>query len=772
MISERDLKSVENPGSKRSFAFADFSFDAERKTLWRGAEIVSLPPKTCELLGVLVENAGEILLKEELMVAVWKETFVEEANLSHHITVLRKALGESRSGKKFIQTIPRKGYRFVAPVSPPPGALEITVSERTTTETFEEIEIETGEFPAATSAPPIVPRNVNSRAANQTAKRAAIYFSIALLPLIGIAIFAWFKFTSIPNADQNRNPKAQSPNPMTVTRITNSGKVGASSISPDGKFIVYSQNHSDGVGTIYIRQTDTNIETRLATHERGEFGTKIFSPDSSFVFYIARDTANPAYTIYRVPVLGGPPVRLVENIADANFILSPDGSQAAILRYDNNNKQSSLVAARLDGSGMEQVLTTRPFQEMRLLSDGAWSPDGQKIVIPVKTIAATKNYSQETVNVMMFDLTTGELKNFTEETWSEIGMMRWMPDASGVVVVGKRPNVRNHIYFISYPAGEVSRITTDAGSYGNYGLGITADGRTMVADVWEFDGRLWTMNASGEAKTAARLPGGNTNGSGGLTTMPDGRIIYGARAASSFDLWTLSENEAEPKPLTSDAFFDGGAVVSPDGSFIVFASDRAGNGTSHLFRMNTDGSRIEQLTFDEGFEAMPDISPDGAFVVYHSNSYDAAKAEWINSIRKIPSAGGRPVQLIEQCFAPSFSPDGQSFACIAPTDNYRGKIIVAGANAGQALKTFDVNYYFHTFLPARWTPDGTAIVFRNTENQIGNLWKQNLSGGAPVKLTDFKSELIHDFIFTRDGKRLLLSRGSMTVNVVMLKNFR
>lgn len=295
------------------------------------------------------------------------------------------------------------------------------------------------------------------------------------------------------------------------SRVTNLGKVGASSISPDGKFIVYNQNHTEGVGAIYIRQTDTNIETRLVTHERGEFGTKIFSPDGVYVFYIVRDATHSDYRIYRVPVLGGSPVRLVENISSyPHFILAPDGSQVAFVRYDGEKKLSSLVAVRLDGSGAEQILATRSFQEMSFQTDGAWSPDGQKIVLPVKTAAATKNYSQETVNVMSFDVSTGELKNFTEETWSAIGMMRWMPDASGVVVIGKRPNIPNQIYFISNPTGEVSRITADASGYGIYGLGITADGSTMVADVWELQGRIWAMDAKGDTKTAARLPAGDT----------------------------------------------------------------------------------------------------------------------------------------------------------------------------------------------------------------------------------------------------------------------
>jgi Tol biopolymer transport system component/DNA-binding winged helix-turn-helix (wHTH) protein len=777
MISKRELQQAEPGAQKRTFAFAGFVFDAEDKILWHAGEPVGLPPKTCELLAVFIENAGQILTKEDLMSTVWADTFVEEANLSHHIAVLRKSLGETKNGGKFIQTIPRKGYRFVAPVSlsPPQDTLEITVSERTTTQFIEEIE--NGESLAPSSKPPLpVSLNRRLKAAGQPPNRAPIYFSIALLLIAGLAFFVWFKSASTNSTEQIQNPKSQNPNPLTVTRVTNSGKVGASSISPDGKFVAYAQNHTDGVGTLYIRQTDTNFERRLVTHERGEFGTTAFSPDGMFVFYAVRDATHPNYGVYRVPVIGGAPVRLVENPREAYFAISPDGSQAAIIRDDPEQKQSSLVAVSLDGSGAEQILVTRSLREMQLLPGGTWSPDGQQFVLPVRTAAATNNYSQSVTNVMLCDVATGQLRNFTEETWLGFGIMRWMPDASGVVVIGTRPRVRNQIYFISNPSGEVSRLVNDANGYGNYGLGITADGSTMVVDVWEFQGRIWTMDASGDMKTAVRLPAGDTTISAGLTTLPDGRILYSTRTDSNFDLWTLGESDAEAKPLTSDAFYDDGAVASPDGSFIVFASDRAGAGTSHLFRINADGSRIAQLTFGESFEYSPDISPDGNWIIYHSRGYDQTLADWTNTIRKIPNAGGAPVQLFEGGLAPAFSPDGESFSCIVPEDNYRGKIAVisarGGSDAAEPIKAFDVNYHFHHQLPARWTPDGTALVFRNTENQVTNLWKQNLAGGAAVRLTDFKSEVIFNFVFSRDGKRLLLSRGSTTVNVVMLKNFR
>lgn len=134
MISERN-----------TFIFAGFVFDANEKLLRRASgEYVSMPPKTCELLAFFIENAGRLISKDELLEKVWAETFVEESNLTHHIAVLRKALEES-AGSKFIETVPRKGYRFVVPVVPQ-DKFEIVVTERGQTRIVEE-EIDSPENP-------------------------------------------------------------------------------------------------------------------------------------------------------------------------------------------------------------------------------------------------------------------------------------------------------------------------------------------------------------------------------------------------------------------------------------------------------------------------------------------------------------------------------------------------------------------------------------------------------------------------------------------------
>lgn len=100
-----------------SYKFGRFSLNITERVLLRDCELVPLAPKAYDILLALVENGGRLVEKDDLMKRVWPTTFVEEGNLTQNISLLRKALGETASGPHFIETIPRRGYRFVAPIN-------------------------------------------------------------------------------------------------------------------------------------------------------------------------------------------------------------------------------------------------------------------------------------------------------------------------------------------------------------------------------------------------------------------------------------------------------------------------------------------------------------------------------------------------------------------------------------------------------------------------------------------------------------------------------
>ena len=101
----------------RRYDFGPFHLDADQHLLSANGEAIALPPKCFDLLCLLVSSPGQLLEKDGLIHTLWPETFVEEANLSNLIALLRKALGDSPASAQYIRTVPKLGYRFVAPVS-------------------------------------------------------------------------------------------------------------------------------------------------------------------------------------------------------------------------------------------------------------------------------------------------------------------------------------------------------------------------------------------------------------------------------------------------------------------------------------------------------------------------------------------------------------------------------------------------------------------------------------------------------------------------------
>lgn len=165
-------------GSRNSFA--NFDLDVEHKVLRRGGEIVPLPLKAVELLIVLLRNRGEVVSKNELLEAVWEETFVEESVLSNNVYILRKTLSELGAGKNLIQTVPRRGYRFVENSGEPSDEAEIVVERHVFRQTM--IEEILGELQSR--APQIVSANQYLKNAENkpVVNSPELINSIAVLP--------------------------------------------------------------------------------------------------------------------------------------------------------------------------------------------------------------------------------------------------------------------------------------------------------------------------------------------------------------------------------------------------------------------------------------------------------------------------------------------------------------------------------------------------------------------------------------------------------------
>jgi DNA-binding winged helix-turn-helix (wHTH) protein/TolB-like protein len=193
---------------KRLFDFAQFRFDAENQRLLHKNKTISLPSKAAELLLLMLDNQGRVLEKDFLMETLWQGTFVEEANLTQNIYLLRKALGKTSSGEAMIKTLPKRGYKFVPEVRVVTAEADALIVSKFTSirarVVEEEIEGEQDEQIApqqellpATIAPLVLPETSQKR---RLGSKIQIFIACGLILLLGAGIYFGLANQSSTNA--------------------------------------------------------------------------------------------------------------------------------------------------------------------------------------------------------------------------------------------------------------------------------------------------------------------------------------------------------------------------------------------------------------------------------------------------------------------------------------------------------------------------------------------------------------------------------------------
>ena len=224
------------------------------------------------------------------------------------------------------------------------------------------------------------------------------------------------------------------------------------------------------------------------------------------------------------------------------------------------------------------------------------------------------------------------------------------------------------------------------------------------------------------------------------------------------------------RALTDDPAWDVYPVITPDGRYIVFASDR--NGKAGLWRMDIDGNKLKRLT-NASSSSSYDVTPDGQSVIYTTVEADKIV------IRGMPIDGGSPVQIGVTTGSDSLcvSPDGKLLAYFSadPTARTGTKLAVMPVTGGSPVKTFDVLLgAAGSATDLKWSPDGRALVYigPNPGGGAPALWRQSLDGGAPTLVADFSPDSIYAFAYSRDGKQLALVRGNQTSDAVLISEVK
>ena len=576
---------------------------------------------------------------------------------------------------------------------------------------------------------------------------AAVVVALVALVLAGVG-YGIYKWTA------RRDKPALSFQTAKFTRLTTTGKTSGVAISPDGKYVVHVQDEGGqgGLQSLWTRQVATQSNVQIVAPAVVSYGALTFSPDGNFVYYVAGSQQFPQNALFQLPTLGGEPKKLLENISSI-VTFSPDGKQFAFVRPERG-KEYALMIANADGMNERKLLAHKNPPET--IAAPAWSPDGKRIAYRVF------NSDSNDTTVYEAQVSDGSTKPLTARRWFRVSRMVWAADGSGLFMLatpGQR-TTDNQIWHLSYPEGEARQLTNDLNSYGS--MSLTADTGTVAVVKSETQANIWAAPV-GDTGSARPVTPGAGKADGFLAWTPDGRIVYYSNAGGGDDIWITGVDGGNPKQLTSNARINQSPSVSPDGRRIVFLSE--GTGAPHLWQMNIDGGGQRQLTNGASGEQSPQFSPDGRWLVYNS-------VFGISTVWRMPAEGGEPVRLTDKISTwPTVSPDGRWVAYFYRSDdNAPTRVAVAPLEGGEPVKTFDLPPNFSQ--PLRWTPDGRALAYIDTRGGVSNVVAQPLDGGATKQLTDFKADRIFFFDFSRDGKQLALSRGTVTSDVVLISNFR
>jgi Tol biopolymer transport system component/DNA-binding winged helix-turn-helix (wHTH) protein len=741
------------------YEFGPYQLDTAKRLLLRDGEVVSLTPKCFDILLALVEKGGEINDKNELMKRVWPDTYVEEGNLTYNISILRKALGERTGEHQYIVTVPGRGYQFVEKVKELANESADTVATGLKPAHF----VALGEADRSQLEATLIPEPTPDRLlpahesfiSKLAQNKKALLLATAMLMIGGAGIsLGLYRFI---NAKQSQTKAVEPFENMKIARLTTTGKASRAAISPDGRYVVHAMG-GRRQQSLWLRHIATGSDKEIVPTAVVDYPALTFSPDGNYIYFLRSESEGS--NLFRVPVLGDSIQKLVSDV-DSGITFSSDGRQIAFIRGYPQRDEAQLITANADGVEQQTLLSKRMpdfFASPLVRAWGpAWSPDGEMIAFALrKDEPDGKYWSVATVRIK-----DKAVQQNTFQKWSGLGQLAWLSDGSGIIVAAadEESNPAQQVWHVSYPGGEVRRITNDTSDYS--GVTLTANSTALVTVQAEQRSNTWVA-PGGDASRAAQITFSNSDGVDGISWAPDGRIIYTTRARGSSDIWIMNADGTSQTQLTVDAGDNLRPSVSLDGRYVVFASNRTGDHC--VWRVDIDGTNPKQLSY-EGEARNPEITPDGQWVVY-CDLGSGKLTLWKASIE-----GGNQVQLTDYYSSnPAVSPDGKQIALGFLDEQatpYRTMIAIIPFSGGPPVKAFDWGPK-----RVRWTSDGRALTYVDTRNGVSNIWTQPLDGSQPKQLTFFVTDQIFGHAWSKDGKQLACARGSWNSDVVLISSIR
>src|SRR5215471_16775388 len=473
------------------YEFDEFRVDTIQRRLSRNSEIVPLHSKAFDLLLVLMNNAGRDVSKDELLETVWPNQVVEEANLAVNIWAIRRALGETAAQSRFIVTIPGHGYRFVGRLHEAANPLTGVVIERETISqvSFEhQSDVAPANVEIKSDVSCIAPGSKRSRLSLLTNSRGAL-LTIAVFVLVaaGVGGFTWWRH--VRANDLNARFRQ-----LSYTQLTNNGIVYNAALSSDGKLFAFVMVQKEKE-SLRVGQTNSTEQIELRPPAEVSYAGLSFSRDGANLFYSFADRNAQKFDLYKIPTLGGVPLKLKESVGTF-FALSPDEKQLTFIREEPEKGGLSIVVSPLDRSN-ERTVITLPAARALSRRSLAWSPDGAMI-----SFGANDGVNDSRLHLYVTRLAAGETTALSTSEWRAIDATAWLKDGSGLTVIaqGAKPGDSTQLWYVAYPTGAANNITKDLATY-NVGLGVSDDARSFLLVRLQQINHIWVTPADDLAKS-------------------------------------------------------------------------------------------------------------------------------------------------------------------------------------------------------------------------------------------------------------------------------
>ena len=638
--------------------FGSFRLDTARRRLWRDDEIVPLTPKAFETLVVLVARAGQVVEKDEILKAVWPDTFVEDATLAQNISTLRKALGDTSDTPSYVATIPRRGYRFIAPM-------------------FEVAEVESAADTPAPAAP---------EARSRMRYVAAATGAIALL-----TGFAWraMRPPIVPQSSIAFDISAPDGN-----RFSASG--GFLAISPDGRHVAFVASEQDGIDRLWLRALDER-RARVVAGTEGAF-QPFWSADSRALAFFADgklkkvpivsgsvqticDTpagsiplagtwsasgdilfSNARRGIVRVPANGGVAAPLVSKEAADDAVawpqFLPDGRRFLYLLDSARSDRAGIYAGTLDSTQHVRIAAAR--------SSAMYSPTGHLLYVKGNTLVAQR-FDPSTLRVSGAPAPIADQIAFNAAT----ARATFSVSQTGVLVY--RATAESELTWFDRDGRPLGRIGTPAtyvgfavSPAGSHVAAVRLDRQTGLAHIWILDAaggeRRLTVDPAWEAHPVWSRDGA--------------RVAFNSNRNGRWEIFEKTVDGGKPeRRLISSTASVSPEDWSPDGRMLYQRSDLKAIGDFWLSAPG-DGAGPERLPYLETDEGAGRISPDGRWIAYRG--YESG---WFIYVRPSQPSGNRwqVSGIASQWSEPRWRADGRELFYLAPDLSLMTVPVAAGS---------------------------------------------------------------------------------------------